>query len=204
MNTNSQNVQEILLSGKKVMAGSMVACKLIPQMEVVGFVPMKETDCYLDLGMMDTRVVANRVVVNPQEEKPSHYDGMTFPKAIPYPIYKAITLNQEERQVPLRFLRVISREGGSRYYSEYQMKGVVRPQLFKDEKLVEVTNDGVVMPHYKMDPGEYTFYENGSEVIKAVASCFEVLCRRINMVTGCLVYELYNAEDLIPIVAKES
>lgn len=198
----SRNIQEMLQNGEQVNAGVMAACKLIPELEIVGFVPMKEEDHYLNLGMMDTRVVANRIVVRLHDEKPSHYLGTANSNVRTYPIYKAIALNQEERHVPLRFLRVISREGGH-YYNEYQMKGIVRPQLFKDEKLVEVSDNGETVPYYKMDEGEYTFFETGSEVIKAVAPCFEVLCRRINMVTGCMTYELYNAEDLTPIVTGE-
>lgn len=191
-----KNMMEILQTGEMVKAGQMVACKLIPEMEVYGFMPMKEDECFLDLNMQDTRIVANRIVVNLQNDKLPLFADTKHSKAIPYPIYKAIALNKEEQQIPLRLLRVISREGISHYYTEYQKTGVAKPQLFKDEKLVKVTDNGEVVPCYKMAAGEYTFFERGAGAIKAVASCFEVLCRRINQVTGCLTYELYNAEDL--------
>lgn len=199
----TKNIQEMLQNGEQVKAGSMVACKLIPEMELVGFIPIKEDDDYLDLGMTGTRVVANRLVVNRHDEKPTPLIGTTSPGTKSYPIYKAMAINQENRQVPLRLLRVIPVEGVSHYYNEYQVKGVVRPQLYKYTKFVEVTNNVETLPYYQLDPGEYTFFENCSETIKAVATCFEVLCRRINKVTGCITYELYNAEDLTPIVTKE-
>lgn len=189
-------MMEILQNGEMVKAGQLVSCKLFSEMEVYGFVPMKEDECVLDLNMQGTRIVANRIVVYLQYDKHPLFTDTTHPKAIPYPIYKVIALNKEEQQIPLRFLRVISREGVSQYYSEYQRTGFLKPQLFKDKKFVKVTDNGDIVPHYKMADGEYTFFESGAETIKAVAHCFEVLCRRINQVTGCLTYELYNAEDL--------
>lgn len=190
-----KNLIEVLRAGETVKAGQMVACKLFPKMEVFGFVPMKEDDCFLDLNMLDTRIVANRVVVNLKTETSPLFADTTHSKTIHYPIFKVMALNYEEKLVPLRFLRVVSREGGQ-YYSDYQRTGRVKQQLFRDEKFVAVTDGGVTIPCYKIAAGEYSFFESSAEAIKAVAPCFEVLCRRINQVTGCLTYELYNAEDL--------
>lgn len=207
MITIPQNMQELLNAGNKLRAGQMVATNLVPKMEIYGFVPHKQEEFYLDFNMQDTRIVANRLVVIPHIGKTVQYGGAhsTVPR---YPIYKAIAVNQEEKSLPLRLLRVVRLEGIS-YFDAFQRKDGKGP-YFKDPQIDMVkqdndegSNEGS-KPYYKLQKGDILFYEQDIETIKAVADCFLVLCRRINDVTGCMTYELYNAEDLCPITEETS
>lgn len=198
----TRNLQEILQSGLICKAGQIVSTPLFPQMEVFGFVPMKETDRYLDFNMRDTRIVANRVVVAPQEEKPDIFGGTSIKRIGVYPIYKVIGTSEAEQKLPLRFLRVIAMEG-NKYYEDYQRKGE-RAAYVKSPKVIMEKNDEDERPvlFYQLDKGDLVLKESEELPIKCVTPCFLVLCRRINTITGCMTYELYNPEDLVPLTAE--
>lgn len=189
---------EALQQGEVVMVGQLVANKLIPMMEVYGFVPMKETDGYLDFNMQDMRIVANRVVVKPHEEKPDCFGGISTPRVQVYPIYKKIEINDKESKLPLRFLRVTALEG-DRYYNAYQSKGEKAGYIKASNVVQEKSEDGTLTLYYQLTKGEIVLREGIGMPIKCVAPCFMVICRRINTVTGYMTYELYSAEDLFPI-----
>lgn len=191
-------MMEVLQQGEVVKVGQLVANKLIPEMEVYGFVPMKEKDGYLDLNMQDMRIVANRVVVNPHEEKPDRFGGITIQRVQVYLIYKTIEINNKERNLSLRFLRVTALEG-DKNYNAYQSKGERAGYLKAPNVIQEMSEDGTVVLFYQLTTGEILLREGINMPIKCITPCFMVICRRINTVTGHMTYELYSAEDLYPI-----
>lgn len=198
----TRNLQAILQSGLVCKAGQMVSTPLFPQMEVFGFVPMKETDRYLDFNMRDTRIVANRVVVAPQEEKPDVFGGTSIKRIGVYPIYKVIETSEVTQKLPLRFLRIMEMEG-NKYYDDYQRKGE-RAAYVKSPKVIMEKNEEDERPvlFYQLEKGELVLKDAENLSIKCVTSCFLVLCRRINTITGCITYELYNPEDLVLLTAE--
>lgn len=195
MITIPRTMQESLLSGEMLKVGQMVACRLIPQMEVYGFVPMKEDDSYLDFNMQNTRIVANRLVIKMHEVRADKCVEL----ARAYPIYKTIEHSQGEgKQLPLRFLRVIPYEGVLKYYDEYLRSGR-KGQLLKDENIIMLQEEGSSIPYYKVADDDFYFRDDETSPIKAIAKAFLVICRRINTITGTITYELYNASDISPI-----
>lgn len=198
----TRNLQEILQSGLICKAGQIVSTPLFPQMEVFGFVPMKETDRYLDFNMRDTRIVANRVVVAPQEEKPDVFCGSSIKRIGVYPIYKVIESSVSTQKLPLRFLRIVEMEG-NKYYDDYQRKGE-RAAYVKSPKVVMEKNEEDERPvlFYQLEKGEVVLKDAENQPVKCITPCFMVLCRRINTITGCLTYELYNPDDLVPLTAE--
>ena len=62
-----------------------------------------------------------------------------------------------------------------------------------------VTTDENGNYNYKIKGDEF-FFSSDKSVLNAVASKFLVVCMRINTVTGELVYEVYEPEDLVPLI----
>ena len=56
--------------------------------------------------------------------------------------------------------------------------------------------------YYKNHPQDWLF--TSESPIRAVADDFLVVCRRINSVTGVIVYEIFKPEDLVISFGKEN
>ena len=190
-----RTMQEFLQSEQMLKVGQMVASRLIPQMEVYGFVPIKEDDSYLDINMQNTRIVANRLVVKVHEMRADKCVEL----AKVYPIYKIVEHSQGEgKHLPLRFLRVIPYEGVLLHYDEYQRSGR-KGQSLQNEHIIMLQEEGTCVPYYKVADDDFFFRDDENLPIKAIAKAFLAICRRINTITGNLTYELYNASDVFPI-----
>lgn len=190
-----KNLKEMLQSGATIKAGQTVACKLVTEMNVWGFVPQKKDCSDLDLNMADIRVLHNRLQVEPVDSV-TNYGGVTVRRMHSYRIYKSIRLAGEaEEKLPLREIRVTRLEG-IRNYDINQSNGG-RPDLIKDARVSVVEEDDKKVGYYQPAEGEVLMYdESRDDVVKATADSFLVVCNRINTVTGRVVYELYSAEDL--------
>lgn len=179
--------------------GMMVSMPLIPQMEVYGFVVIGKqeqaiemfcsailegkSDCILPLGPVE--VYGDRVVFKSVDKN--------MPTRLP--IFSEVN-RQEVAQLPLLNLYVPAFALDKKSYYEYQK---TQQQYYKVLKLPNVESvDGVCM--YNLTPEDYVF--SSHSVFKGVGDDFRVICRRINGVTGEILYEICSPDDVYPTKAK--
>lgn len=178
-----------------VSRGQNVATTLIKEMQVYGFIPLCESK-YFDF-LFDSKfdfepelgkiaVYGNRAI---QIMKNATYR---------YPVFERVLLCDKD-VVPLEHLYVpqyIDYETQFRCsYKDYLRRTakVIKPKYSQ----IETDENGNY--NYKIKGDEF-FFSSDKSVLNAVASKFLVVCMRINTVSGELVYEVYEPQDLVPLI----
>ena len=201
MNNTNQSLKDFLDTTGCIKKGMMVSMPLIPQMVVYGFVVIGKQEqaiemfcsailegksyCILPLGPVE--VYGDRVLFKSVDKN--------MPNRLP--IFSEVN-RQEVAQLPLLNLYVPAfalDKNKKSIYSSYQ-------QQKKQYKALELPNvesvDGTYV--YNLSPEDYVF--SSHSIFKGVGEDFRVICRRINGVTGEILYEICSSDDVYPTKAK--
>ncbi len=188
-----KNLKESLLESGNLDCKCKVSTELVKDMEVYGFVPSYIETLMLPLGQ--AVVCSNRVVVS--------ING----SYVRFPIYQTVSrcesemLSMEKLYVPSLFF---NENSSVQLCYQYYFKGGNTDNLrkisqnYKVRDVVEIEGKW----YYKNHPQDWLF--TSESPIRAVADDFLVVCRRINSVTGVIVYEIFKPEDLVISFGKEN
>ena len=181
-----KNLKESLLEKGNLDCGCKVSMKLVDEMEAYGFVPSYSESFMLPLGQVT--VCSNRVV--------ACLNGAY----VRFPIFQSIShcddemLLMKDLYVPsLFFSEKISVQRCFQTFFKSGSSDELRKisQYYRVSDVVEVEGKW----YYKIKPQNWLF--TSESPIRAVADDYLVVCRRINSVTGVIVYETYRPEDLV-------
>lgn len=201
MSNTNQSLKDFLDATGCIKKGIMVSMPLIPQMEVYGFVvlgkqeqaiemfysekPDVKSDCILPLGKVG--IYSDRVLFKSADSNMSTR----------LPIFSEVN-RPDVAQLPLLNLYVPA------FAFDKKQRGIYRSfQLQKQQyKASELSNvesvNGTWM--YNLNPEDYVF--SSHSVFKGVGDDFRIICRRINGVTGEILYEIYSPDDVYPTKAN--
>lgn len=186
-----KNLKESLLEKGNLDSECKVSSKLIGEMEIYGFVPYSHELIMLPLGQV---IACSDRVVMPINES-----------YIRIPIYPKITRCDEEKllieKLYLPSLVFSESEYVKQWFRDYFKRGDsgnLRKISRQVRDVVEIEGKW----YYKIKPQNWLF--TSESPIRAVADDFLVVCRRVNTVTGVIVYEAYRPEDLVITLTEEN
>lgn len=188
-----KNLKESLLEKGNLNCDCKVSTKLVGEMEIFGFVPYSHESISIIPPLGQVIACSDRIILSINESN------------IRIPIYQTIARCDEE------MLLAENLYIPSLFFSENKYVQQWFKDYFKrrnDSTLRKISNqvhDVVEVEgrwYYKMNPQNWLFISESP--IRAVADDFLVVCRRINNVTGVIVYETYRPEDLVITLTKEN
>lgn len=207
----NENLLDVLLCSGKIKSGIMVTTKLIPEMEVYGYIPLCNDERAifadraifgLDFNMSNTIVVSNRLAIVYPDFSLGTYGTKLDKIRVVHPILKTIEMqeNGKDYKLPLNILYIpqyINNQAYKEFKSAVVYKGYGN-KLRQLEGISSKTNEELHQTEYSYTPKEeeFLFSDSSNHLVKAVGSEFCVVCRHINHVTGALTYELLQPEDL--------
>lgn len=190
-----------------ITAGVKVCNSILSDMEVYGFIPQDEDDTalyskkaiqLLDFNMKKTIVVSNRLAIVVEDYEGVGYNVKIQEKRIVHPILRAVQVqeNGKEYNIPLNQVYIpkyMDKQAYIEFKSTTSYKGYGNGLL----KLKGIQRkDEPVSYTYSPSEDEYLFIDSSSSNVRAVGNSFSVVCRRINPVTGNIVYDLFSSEEL--------
>lgn len=205
------NLMDILHEEGTLYAGKMVSTSILPELEVYGFIPIDDDDRViynddvmqlLDFKMENSLVVSNRLVIVCQDYVKYGSSTRIGEKRIVHPIVKKVSLqdNGKTYSIHLQQLHLpkFMKQDG---YLEYRRCVVYRGygnKLVKLEGISTKKNEATntVEYYYTPNSNELLFGDRLPEKPTAISSSFVVVCRRVNPVTGNVVFDLFNPEEL--------
>lgn len=196
-----KNLNDLLYSVGVINKGQKVAMSMITKLEIHAFIPMCEynglefmfKDMYDRepcLGKVD--VYRNRIVHKVNE------NGHNIVQR--YPIFSTVSLIAEN-DIPLTNLYIAKYWNEENTYKKdiREYKEFLRHKRTRiNNRLQEIKEDE--NNNYVYKPNKDELFFSSDSLVTAVANRFLVVCRRINEITGDLVFETYEPNELVPIV----
>lgn len=195
-----KNLNDLLYGVGEVNKGQKVATSLIAKLEIYAFIPMCEYngidfmfnemfDGEPFLGKVD--VYGNRIV---RKLKKNDYNVVQR-----YPIFSKVSL-MTESHISLTNLYI------AKYWNEAATynKNIKEYKDFLRSRRTNINNrlQGIEKDennNYVYKPNNDELFFSCDNLVTAVADRYYVICRRINEVTGELIYEIYEPNELVPI-----
>lgn len=230
---NLENLMDYLHTEGSLMAGMPVCTNVVKDMEIYGFIPMSSEGDFLDtskfkcqtvdFGMKDTLIASDRLsIIYDTMEKRGGYNmpPTRVTKHEVHPILRCVSLqpNEGKKDLPLRIL-YIPQYRSEPYYQSYRRNVIETPGNVEKLRRIKVIeepnrkkmqdplnqeeNPTIKVCYYEPNENELFFKRTILGDVRAVGEEFVVVCRRINSVTGNSVLELFNPEELYPVITNK-
>ncbi|MCR5362408.1 MAG: hypothetical protein K6E73_10450 [Bacteroidales bacterium] len=199
-------LMDMLHSEGMVMAGTKVQTTIITDMEIYGFVPLRESTDFLnetlngillDFTMKNTVIASDRLVISMSGKNEVH----------PILRYVCLQENNANPTLPLFRLYVPEYRNDSKYL--YYRRSIINPPVDRVASLEKIQivekkdDEGNVLSQeafYQLEDNELVFKDRRNESPKAVGKRFSVVCRRLIPTTGSMQMEIYNPEELFIVI----
>lgn len=189
------NLLDLLKSSKELTSGMIASSQLVEKLEIYGFIPCAENTNPIPLDMRLGIIASDRILFS--VEQTSLLDLSAKKESAILPIYRKLVCDKAEHSLLLENLYVHALST-NHYYKEFRnRKQINLQQLKKASSQIFIDDSSKV--HYRTLPEEILMYKKTSystDCVSAVTSCFLVVCRFVNSVTGNVSYVVYSPEDL--------